>query len=402
MQDILTIHTLGMFSVTIGDVIISDSSARSQKVWKIFKYLITNRHKMVPVETLIKVIWPEEGPDNPLKSLYTLIARLRRLLNDSGADGLYILFQHDSYQWNSKLPVFLDVAEFEQLISSARGTQEEQDKKDLLKKAVDMYIGDYLSESAYEAWAQPVTNYYKRLYLTAVIELANIYARSSAHDEIIWLCSRAIENEPYEESLYERLIQTLLISGKIAEAQKHYRYYADLMQKEFGAQPSEELRALYLEMQNTDGEELDLSSIQRRLDGGNTQSGVFFCTSDIFNQIYQLDRRADERMKFPVFLGLATIVFENDDTPGAKSLKNVMFMLRQCLMRTLRKGDIVSQYSKNQYLLMLSAYRPEDAQAAMTRVQRVFETERVQLKDSAGMTCKLEMTFSQIGSPSVT
>jgi DNA-binding SARP family transcriptional activator len=391
MRDMLRIHTLGMFSVRKGDTVISDASARSQKVWRIFKYLITNRHRMVPVETLIKVVWPEDEPDNPLKSLYTLIARLRRLLNDKTAADSYILFQHDSYQWNAKLPYFLDVAEFEHLISSAKQAQLDHEKQDLLKKAVEMYIGDYLSESAYEAWAQPVTNYYKRLYLTAVAELADIYARLSCQDEIIRLCTRAIENEPYEESLYERLIQALLIDGKLAEAQKQYRYFSDLMEKEFGAQPSEEIRALYQEMQGADGKEADLAAIKQKLEAGNSQSGVFFCASDIFSQIYQFDKRSDERTKFPVFLGLVSLQYKEDDLPGTKSLKAVMATLRQSLMRTLRKGDIVSHYSKNQYLLMLSAYHPEDAQAALDRVRRVFD------RDSAGFPCELEISLSQIG-----
>ena len=74
MQSALTVRTLGVFSVSVGEKAVSDNSVRSQKLWKVFKYLLTNRHKMTSVESLIDVLWPDEEPDNPQKSLQTLLS----------------------------------------------------------------------------------------------------------------------------------------------------------------------------------------------------------------------------------------------------------------------------------------------------------------------------------------
>jgi len=399
MSDVLTITTLGYFMVRLGDTIISSDSARSQKVWKVFKRLITSRHKMVTVESLIETLWPEDEPLDPQKSLYTLISRLRKILTPDGVERHYILYQHNSYQWNPQIPIVLDVAIFEQLLKNAEGVRSDEEKLPLLKQAVELYTGDYLPESTSEIWALSMSNFYKRLYLRAVTDLSDIYSRQGNLDDMIRLCSSAISNEPYEESIHERLIQALFINGEIAAAQQHYNRYTDLILREFGAEPSEEFRTLFRGIWDQDAESYDLTAIKAKLDSDLGRNGAYFCTSDIFNQFYLFDKRADERMKFPVFLALITVTserkFSNDSSAEIKFLKSVMITLRQCLMRTLRRGDVVSQYSKNQFLLMLSAYLPQDAETALSRVNRMFTTEY------KGEPAAIDFSLSQIGNESV-
>ena len=397
MSDLLTIRTLGNFSVSLGDMIISNTAPRSQKVWKIFKRLITNRHKMVSIETLIETLWPEEEPFDPQKSLYTHMSRLRKLLIADGVDRHCILFQHNSYQWNPQLPIDLDVAEFENLIRQAEGQEDISEKVRSLQKAINIYTGDYLAESSSEIWVVPVANYYRRLYLRAVGELVEVHTRMGMQDEVIKLCSQAIVIEPFEEDLHEKMIQALFINGEITAAQQHYERFHELIQREFGAEPSEEFRTAVRGLWEHDIRSSDLEAIMRNLDRDKVQGGAYFCTSDTFNQIYLFDKRAEERMKFPVFLALITTVPDAGDLPlsdkeEARLIKHTMITLRQCLMRTLRRGDIVSQYSPNQFLLMLSAYLPKDAETALTRVQRMFEGD--QRPDHA---CKLQFNISQLG-----
>jgi len=388
----MDIRTLGKFTVTIGDRTISDDFTRSNRVWKIFKYLITNRHKTATVETLIEILWPESGPEHPEKTLYTLISRLRKLLNaPSESGGQYILYHHDSYGWNSNIAIFLDVAEFESQIKHAGGVGDDKAKLPYLKLAADIYDGDYLGESAYEMWILPVTNYYRRLYMRCVTELSDIYSRMGAQDEIIELCGKVISIYPYEESAYVRLIQALYINGEENEAQRHYRRYCELVKKEFGAQPSEEFQAMMKSMKNASDSETDIVGIKRILDGELAKNNAYFCSVDNFAHIYQLDKRADERMKFPVFLALVTMMIENDDAGDGKALKTAMVAMRQCLMRTLRRGDVISQFSKNQFLLMLSARLLNDAEMAMKRIQRLFGGEYT------GKPCAISVDISQVG-----
>jgi len=344
---------------------------------------------MVTVDALIEMLWPDSGPDNPQKSLYTLMSRLRKtILSDS--ENQYILYRHDSYQWNPYLKVDLDIADFEHLVKLAEGTRDDKEKISLLEGAVNIYTGDYLGEVEYEIWVLPVTNYYKRLYLRALNELTSIYSRHGMQDEIIQLCSKAIEIEPFEESLHEHAIHALFINGDIVAAKKLYNRFTESVRKEFGADPSEEFRISCQSVLSTGNKQLNLAAIKRKLEGESTRTGAYFCTADIFNQFYAFDKRSDERMKFPVFLALITLETDASDD-DQKAFKNAMYTLRQCLIKTLRTGDVISQYSKNQFLLMLSARVTDEAKAAMVRVKRIFEEE------SKGTFCKVHVHLSQIG-----
>jgi DNA-binding SARP family transcriptional activator len=391
MPNILTVLTLGKFSVSIGERVFSDTNTRSSKIWKIFKYLLTNRHKMVPVQTLIDMLWSEgEGPNNPEKALYTLIARLRKMLGTEKEDNQYILFQHDSYQWNPNVPMDLDVITFEKLVNRASSTRDDGEKLRLLQEATDKNKGNYLAESSSEIWVIPVGNYYKRLYIRCVADISDIYSGLGQHDNIISLCSKVIESDPYEESAHVRLIQALFINGDVNAARQHHRRFLDLMKKEFGISPSEEFRNIQT-LWDVSGEELDLSSIKRMLDDDSQKNGVYFCTLDIFNQIYKIDKRSNDRMQFPVFLALITVGIKNNNPDDEKTIKSAIVTLRQCLKRTLRRGDIVSPYSKNQFLMLLSARENGDAEAALIRIKRLFNVEYT------GKLCQIETSFSKIG-----
>ena len=394
MEDILKINTLGGFSVIFGDKIISDSFARSHKVWKIFKYLITNRHKMVTTESLIEILWPEGGPVNPQKSLYTLMSRLRKLFSSNGANAQYIIYHHDSYQWNLDAPFILDVIEFERILALAESTDSDEEKILFLKQAIDIYKGDYLAESTFELWVYPMNNYYNRLYIRYVTELINIYTQFGMHDDIINLCNKAASIDPFEETLHERMIFAMYVNGDTANARQHYERFVNKMTKDFGTPPSDEFRTSCQNLWRLGEEKLELSAIKSMLDGESIRNTAYFCSVGSFNQIYQLEKRANERMKFPVFLALITVSEEQDDSIEMKKTKSAMQVLRQSMMSTLRRGDIVSQYSKNQYLLMLSARVPKEVEAAMARVRGLFYSK---YKESP---CELEIHLSQFGDDS--
>jgi DNA-binding SARP family transcriptional activator len=301
--------------------------------------------------------------------------RLRKILNPDGEPDRYILCRHNSYQWNPAAPVDLDAANFENHILQARKQTSDERKRPYLEEAVKMYAGDYLHEAAAEIWVMPVTSYYKRVYLHAVEELHDIYARAAAYDDIIKLCHAAIQIEPYDETLHERLIHALLISGETASAKRQYRHIAGVMKKMFGAPPSEELQLLHNDMRNIEKEHpSDPADIKRSLESDDVRRGAYFCTSGTFKHIYQLDLRSEERLKFPLYLAIVTVEAKNGEARSSV-LKASSQTLRQCLMRTLRKGDVVSQHTQYQFLVLLSAYRHKDAESALVRVKRMFAAE---------------------------
>lgn len=391
----LRIETLGTFSVRVGDDILSDSSPRAGQVWKLFKYIVTNRATPIPTDKLIDLLWPEEEVDNPIKALYTLVYRLRSILNENFEEKQeFIIFQHNSYIWNKNSDYWLDAEAFEDLVKQAGGPDlDNKARIALYNEAFEMYRGDYLAESSSESWALPPTNYYKRLYTTVVTRLSELCAAENDYAGVVRYCERAIELDPYEESLHATLINALARLGQLSQALAHYDYIKAMLYNELGVQPSETLQKLYANIHKQFEEDLpaDLVTIQDSLREDPSQNKeAFFCDMDTFKYIYQLELRALQRSGLAVFIALITLLTPEGKVPDEKTLTPTFAFLKNTVLTGLRRGDVVTQPSKSQLLIMLPVITVESCELVMRRLKEQFN------ETYAGKPVELRYTYEQM------
>ena len=77
-----------------------------------------------------------------------------------------------------------------------------------------------------------------------------------------------------------------------------------------------------------------------------------------------------------VYIGLITLLnAAGDDIPNQKTMNRVMDALYDTLHRTLRKGDIFTRYSLNQYLIMLPTTTFETSTMVMERLKKAYRRE---------------------------
>lgn len=392
---VLRIETLGTFSVRVGDHILSDSSPRAGQVWKLFKYIITNRSTPIPTDKLIDLLWPDEEVDNPIKALYTLVYRLRSILNEHFPEKQeFIIFQHNSYIWNKNASYWLDAEQFETLVKDANDPSLDNKARILLyDQAFDLYRGDYLAESSSENWALPPTNYYKRLYTTVVTRLSELCAAENDYASVVRYCERAIELDPYEESLHTTLINALARLGQLSQALAHYDYIKAMLYNELGVQPSESLQKLYSSIHKQFEEDLpaDLISIQDSLREDSTETAeAFFCDMETFRYIYQLEMRAMQRSGLAVFIALITLSGPDNKIPEEKVLTPAFAFLKNTVLTGLRRGDVVTQPTKSQLLVMLPVITVESCELVMRRLKERFG------ETYAGAAVKVRYTYEQM------
>lgn len=370
----LRIYTLGSFVVKRGGVIISNYSPRAQRMWKLLKYIVTYGDKPIPTDTLIEVLWPDEEVVNPIKALYSLIYRLRTVLRASEDAPEYILFSHNCYSWNAKAPCFIDRAAFEALIRQARApAAPEAERIDLYRRALDLYQGDYLLESAFEEWVVPQANYLKRMYTQAVGDLCALYIQNQDYAAVIGVCEKAIEIDPLDELLHIQLISALIRTQQLRQAALHYDHIVGLLDKELGIQPSPELEALYREIhRGAQDIQADLISVQRGMREADAISRAFYCEFEIFRQLYRLEVRSMARSGVSAFLAMITVFDESHRVPDARALHAASGLLREVSLSSLRRGDVVSQYSKSQFIYLLPTLTAEDGEMVLQRLIAKF------------------------------
>ena len=362
---------LGDIKLYVGDVLIDDEISRSNKMWNLLAYLIVNRNRNVPQDELIDILWPEDDSQNPGNALKTLLYRTRAtVLPLLGDEPQLILSQRGSYSWNHSLNCELDAEQFADLVRQAGDKAlSDVERRNLYRKALSLYKQDFLPKLADQLWVIPLQTYYHTLYLEAVFAYANLLMAAEQYAELAELINEAIVIEPYYDKLHALLITALLRQGNSLAALNHYESATELLYRNLGVHPSEELRALYKEIMNERKSlETDLCIIQKDLRETASRPGAFVCDYGFFREAYRLEVRRVGRVGSCVHVALLTVSLPDGRTPALLPLNSTMDQLLEVLRMNLRRGDIIARYSGAQFVLMLPTAVYEDSQMVMTRI----------------------------------
>ena len=90
----------------------------------------------------------------------------------------------------------------------------------------------------------------------------------------------------------------------------------------------------------------------------------------------EMEARSASRTGQSVYIGLMTVMnAAGDALPNQKTMNRVMDALHDTIRRTLRRGDIFTRYSLNQYLIMLPTTTFETSGMVMERIKKAYRRE---------------------------
>lgn len=374
----INIHTLGKFFIRQGDNLVSENSSRSRRMWEVFKYLLSNREKTFFPEVVLDNIWPDKDYSDPNTVMRAQMFRLRQALATDCPDSSLasnIVFSQGCYRWENKVECWIDIDEFENLANRAKNESSTDPEKAIktYHRAIMLYKGEYLPESAFSEWVVPLRTYYHDLYLGCVFELADLYKANRAYGEIIRLCELASSIDYFEEKIHVRLIEALLAEGQTTRAKAHYNEVTSAFYREMGIKPSDALKSIYRLIGLEAGSfELDLGTIQEGLKGKEVVNGAYFCDAELFRYFYKLERLRGERSGKTVLLCLITITNPDYSMPAAETLRDVAGNLQEVILDSLRKGDIVTRWNDAQFLMLLPGLNREQAGFVMDRTEKLY------------------------------
>lgn len=371
------ITMFGEFTITNGKEIITDQANRSKKVWTLLEYLIVHRDRSVTQKELVDLLWSGNDTKDPINTLKVLMHRVRTLLDELGKDSgkKLIYYKSGAYGWNDELKCVVDTEQFDTAIQKAE--EAEGDKKlEYLLQAIRLYAGDFLQKNGSEPWIMQLSSAYKIKLLHAASEACRILFENGRYTELISICRHVIRFSPYEEEFYLYLLKGLIKTQQIDKAQEEYHHISELFFREFGITPSEELTALYKEVVETSHvPEMNLEIIKEKL-VEEPSDGSYYCEFEFFKTIYRLEARSAARTGQSVYIGLLTLMnASGDDLPNQKTMNRVMDALYDTIRRTLRRGDIFTRYSLNQYLIMLPTTTYETSNMVMERIKKAYRRE---------------------------
>jgi len=363
MDGKLKVYTLGEFKVEYEGELISPKEQINSKPWLFFKYLITERDKNLHSEVISSDLWPKKEIKNPKHSITNLVYRLRKKLRFIEEDKKtnYIINANGSCFFNKDSNYWLDIDEFIELSKKADRIKDREPKKAiaLYQKAIDLYKGDYLPEIPYQDWVIPHRNNYHWNFVETVLEYIELLKQEGKLEKVIPVCTDALDKEFYEEELHIHYLDALLKLGEHAHARSHYEYAKEFLNNNLDISNLPELQ--FLEEKNHKSNNKAIDKIQKQLKNRNNIKGAFTCKSDIFRMIYELEERRNERYNKPVFVSY--LKFKNNNI-----LEKNDYVIENILKKELRKGDVITRWDDNKYLMLLLDMSKSDVIRVLNRV----------------------------------
>ena len=370
----VSVTMLGGFSMEVGGKVLTDEINRSQKLWNVLCYLIVHRDRTVAQSELIELFWPDENSANPVNALKTLLYRVRAMLEPIfPADLPPILSKRGAYAWNPAVHCTLDMDRFEELCQTGASARDDESRMEAYRQALDLYRGDFLPKQGGHMWAVALSARYHTRYIEAAKAYALLLEQHQRFDEMVAVAERASMLDDLDEELYILTIRGLVALGKESAALECYQRATDILYRNLGVTPSEELRALYARIMDTEGDlETDLEVIQNGLRETASRPGAFVCEYGFFREAYRLEARRAARSGNCVHLALITVTLPGGGVPELGALNTTMDKLLDVIVGCLRRGDVVARYSGSQYVILLPAANFEDSTMVMERIITTF------------------------------
>ena len=380
-QRTLHVTTFGTLIVEGMGQTLKEEQIRSRMLTRLFSYMIMHHRQEMTVLELSEALWPDDSSNNPAGALKNLMYRLRTLLKKTWGVDDFIITGRGAYHWNQEIGLVIDAENFDEYLKRAALSHSREEKILLYQQGLSLYKGDFLPMLESDYWVVTLGTYYQSAYLSSVKKLIAMLEADKRYDDMADWCSAALRIEPLDEELHTAMIRVLVAQNKTKMALDHYQEAKSLLYENLGVSPSEELRDIYLKLlEETNTQEMDISAIVKDL-AKDEEHGAFICEYGVFKKIYHLESRRTGRLGISVFLLLVTVEPKATLASSSKAYLDIvsesMIRLEDVLYHCLRSGDVVSQYSGSQYIVLLPTCQYETTKRVIKRIEkRFYDTSR--------------------------
>ncbi|MFJ1675393.1 MULTISPECIES: BTAD domain-containing putative transcriptional regulator [unclassified Streptomyces] len=243
-----SIRLLGPFAALRGSVELDIGTPQQRHLLAL---LTLRANHAVHRTEIVDVLWGEEPPYSFQQLVHTHVSRLRGFLDRHRSAELgtpSIIRRPEGYQLCIDRDQ-LDLLRFQELAGKAELARRNGDvpsEQRVLSQLVQMHTGELLEGFGERLRAHPAVADYYRLHLAATLRLADLAIDAGQYDEAIPRLQQVQRAHPLHEGLHSRLMVALAGSGQQVAALALYTELETMLRKEFGIEPSAELRAAHL------------------------------------------------------------------------------------------------------------------------------------------------------------
>jgi DNA-binding SARP family transcriptional activator/Tfp pilus assembly protein PilF len=238
-RDTIDIRVLGPVELRVGGRPVGIGPRRLRLVLAV---LALEANRLVSVDRLVELAWPEGAPRTAVHAVQVLVSRLRGVL--AGVSGeIDISTSGTGYMLRAD-PACVDASRFLALLEQARTAVDDAHRVALLTEALDLWSGPALSGAAPPETRERLCHSLEEARLAANRDLIESRLALGEHERLILDLERLTPDHPYDEQLHRQLMLALYRAGRQADALAVYRQLRDTLRTEHGIDPSQPVRAL--------------------------------------------------------------------------------------------------------------------------------------------------------------
>lgn len=373
----IKMQLFGRFFLADGDVVLGEEEIRSNKMTRLLVYILINRDKVLSHQKLIEVFFGNNSrkPENALKNQMYLI---RRALERLGSEK-YILTMPEAYRWNPEIEVETDYEQFEKNVLKLKNQKlSPEEKKLLCGEILSGYRGNITAKIADQSWISTKVTWYQSMYVDTVKCLCSILEEEKAWAELEQLCNEMLHIDSLDEEIHAWLMVSMQEQKKYDLALSQYEKASRYIYENIGIRHPQKIQEAYLKMLSRSDEEVsDMKGVLEETRETENPQGAFFCSYQIFRQIYRLEVRRQERCQMDEYLILLTLKRKGKVKSGKKVdplLIDGMNTLEKVLCSNLRTGDVLSRYGPTQFIVLLSLCSGESGVRVAKRIEKAFHS----------------------------
>ncbi|MBV7338793.1 hypothetical protein KFU94_63355 [Chloroflexi bacterium TSY] len=204
-------------------------------------------------EELAGLLWPDYPDASARTNLRSVLANVRRVIDDQHAVPSYLIISRQTICFNSASDSRLDTAIFDRLSAPVLL---EQSIQPTLESAVtqveDVFLAGFsLPDSpTFEEWLLLKREYFDRQVGKALRYLTNHYAEKNEFAQALAHARHWVTLDPWQEEAHQQVMRLLARSGRRSEALAHYASCRRALVEELGVEPSDETQHLFEQIQN--------------------------------------------------------------------------------------------------------------------------------------------------------
>ncbi len=246
----MRVLALGPLLVDLGDHELPFGQWKSKRALRLFQLLLSRRFRWIPQEQILDQLWPDADPKKAKNNLRQSVFLLRKALEpeiEEARKSHYVRHRNEACRLEPGESHYYDVAEFETLLDEAETFWKEGGREKaapLYERALELYRGDFLSESPYEEIAVEEREYLRDRCRRAIARLLEAHEAVGRHDRVPALCRRGLSMDPYEENFHRHLVSAQIALGNRREALEDFHRYEQVMIRELDLMPSARMQEL--------------------------------------------------------------------------------------------------------------------------------------------------------------